>query len=313
MAIKVHKAGLQTTVQDSGRSGYRKYGVANNGALDEYSHRLANWLVGKEKDSPTLEVTQIGPVLEFTTATTIGIAGAEFELFINDQAVPINQTLHIKAGDTLSFGHLKSGARAYIAFSGDLEIPSIMQSRSTNLLASFGGLNGRALQDGDCLSISSELFAQERTVPEELLMEHHHNLKQKHIIVRMIPGREFSCLEKGSKEKFLCSDFEVNSYSNRMAIKLDGAELSTREEQSMITSPIVPGTVQLPSNGQPIIILADGQTAGGYPRIGQVITADLSLLAQLKPHDRLSFYPIDIQQAKKILLQKQDFISNLIK
>lgn len=311
MSVKVIKAGLQTTIQDLGRRGYRQYGIATNGALDEYSHMLANWLVGNNSNETAIEVTHIGPELEFTEDMTVGIAGAQFELFVNDKPVPTNQTLHIKARDILRFGHLRSGARAYIAFSGQLEVPDIMHSKSTNLLAKFGGFNGRALQDGDCLTLTSELFHQDRIIPDELLLEHHHNLTQRHMIVRMTPGREFSCLSEHCKEEFLCSDFEVNSYSNRMAIKMDGATLTMEEDMSMVTTPIVSGTVQLPSNGQPIITLADGQTTGGYPRIGQVITADLSLLAQLKPHDRLSFYPIDIQQAKKILLQKQDFISRL--
>lgn len=317
MGIKVIKAGLQTTIQDLGRSGFRQYGIASNGALDEYNHRLANWLVGKAANQATIEITQIGPTLEFLESMMIGIAGAEFELFINDSPCSANRTLNINKGDILRFGRLKSGVRAYLAFSGELDIEPVMNSQSTSLLASFGGYKGRALQNNDTLSLKSlpfekDSFKKLKKIPAELQLEHHHNLQQNHMTVRITKGREFERLNPDAQKRFLQSNFEVNSYSNRMAIKLDGEALKTTNDVSIITSPITAGTIQLPPSGQPLITLADGQTTGGYPRIGQVTTADLSLLAQLKAGDTLSFYPVSIEQALNTLLKKNEYIDSFL-
>ncbi|GAA4362613.1 biotin-dependent carboxyltransferase family protein [Kangiella marina] len=312
MSIKVLKAGLLTTVQDLGRCGYREFGIATNGVLDEYSCEIANWLVGNDKNQAVLEVTHIGPTLEFTTAVTVGIAGAKFDIYINDQQVMMNSTLHLKKGDVLKFGKLHTGARAYVAFAGRLTIKPVMGSASTSLLANFGGLEGRALKDGDVIDIEPADFTDSRVTPSELSEEHHHNLLQNHIIARVTEGREFSQLSSSSQARLLESNYEVTSFSNRMAIKLDGEALELSEDLSMTTTAIVAGTIQLPPNGQPIITLADGQTAGGYPRIGQVISADLSLLAQLKPNDTLSFYQVDIQKAVETLKAKNQYIKQVL-
>lgn len=312
MSIKVIKAGLQTTIQDLGRRGYREFGIAGNGALDEYSHIIANWLVGNSKQQATLEITQIGPTLEFYANTTVAVAGAEFELFINDQAQPTNTTLQINARDILKFGKLQSGARAYLAIAGQINLEPMMNSLSTNIMAGFGGINGRALKDGDTINITPNSFEKIRQTPKELLFEHRHNLQQHHLIIRFTQGREFNLLSEDSKHYFAQKNYKISSLSNRMAIKLEGSHLALNDELSMPTVPIVPGTVQLPPNGQPIITLADGQTTGGYPRIGQVITADLSLLAQVKPNDTLSFYPVTIEQALSALKKKNEYIDSAL-
>ncbi len=312
MSIKILKAGLQTTIQDLGRQKYREFGIAGNGALDEYSHQIANWLVGNPKHSPTIEVTQMGPTLQFEQEVSIAIAGAEFELLINDHQATMNETLHMQQGDVLQFGRLKSGARAYIALSGDIKIESIMDSASTNLMAAFGGHQGRALQDGDVLDIEPRQFEETRSTPVELMKELHHNLLQQHMVVRFTEGREFAQLSKPSQKALHENNFSVSSYSNRMALKLDGEALNLAEEISMTTVPIVSGTIQLPHGGSPIITLADGQTAGGYPRIGQVITADLSLLAQLKAGDTISFYPVTTENALSTLKKKNRYIASML-
>ena len=313
MSIKVLKAGLQTTIQDLGRQGFREYGIAQNGALDQYSHCLANWLVGKSKHEPTIEITQVGPTLEFTQAMTLGIAGAEFELFINDEPCSANQTLQLTQGDILNFGKLKSGARAYLAFSDKLKVSPLMDSQSTNLLAGFGGYQGRALKDNDLLQVEAGISKELRTIPEELQQELHHNLQQKHIIVRITEGRELSQLTASGQAHLYQTNYKVTSHSNRMAVKLESnASLTTDKSLSITTVPIVAGTIQLPPNGQPIITLADGQTTGGYPRIGQVISADLSLLAQLKTGDSLSFYPVSVEQALSALIKKNEYIESAL-
>lgn len=312
MSIRILKAGLQTTIQDLGRQKYREFGISASGALDQYSHQIANWLVGNDNNKPTLEVTHIGPTLKFEQDVSIGIAGAEFELFVNDRQASMNTTLHMQQGDVLKFGKLKSGARAYVAFSGELKLPLIMNSASTNILANFGGFKGRALNDGDLIDLNATAFKETRVTPNELLKEHHHNLQQNHIIVRVTQGREFEQLSQGSRKSFLEESFTVSSDSNRMALKLEEQSLDLKDELSMTTTAIIPGTIQLPENGSPIITLADGQTTGGYPRIAQVISADLSLLAQVKAHDTISFFRVDIEKALEALQTKEQFIASLL-
>lgn len=312
MTIKIIKAGLLTTIQDLGRHTYRQYGIASNGALDSYSHQIANWLVGKSKTSPTLEVTQLGPTLEFTQPMSIGISGAEFELFVNDTPQPMNTTLHLKAGDVLQFGKLHFGARAYIAFAGQLEKSCVMGSFSTNLLAEFGGYKGRALKDGDEVAISSKTIKNTRVTPSELLQELHHNLQQKHVIVRITKGREDNLLTEQSARDLFEGQFKVSSYSNRMALTLESQPINLSQALSMTTVPVTTGTIQLPDSGRPIVTLADGQTTGGYPRIGQVISADLNLLGQLKAQETISFYRVSIDHALKILEDKQKYFNETL-
>lgn len=310
MAIKFIKAGLQTTVQDLGRNGFRQFGIASNGALDAYSHRLANWLVGNPEDRPCIEITQIGPTIEFTQNLTIAITGAEFELFVNEQPRQSNCTLSLKSGDILRFGRLLSGSRAYLSIAGKLNLQPVMQSYSTNILAGFGGYCGRPFKDKDLLEIVSTREEAINQVPEELMSEYNVALQNGHFIIRVTTGREFELLNPKSQKTLFETNYSMSSLSNRMATKLEGETLETKQERSMTTVPIVAGTMQLPPHGQPIITLADGQTTGGYPRIAQVITADLSLLAQTKAHDTLSFYPVTIEQANQALIRKNIFISS---
>jgi biotin-dependent carboxylase-like uncharacterized protein len=314
MSIRVLKAGVLSTIQDLGRPNYLEYGVSRNGALDEYSHHIANWLVGNPKSNATIEVTQVGPSLEFTEDHTVAVAGASFELTLNDSPCPMNTTLHLKAGDVLTFGKLLSGARAYIAIAGEINLAPVMGSLSTNLLAGFGGYQGRALKDGDEIEINSAHFTETRVTPKELSVEHHHSLQQHHFVVRFTQGREYELLTEPSKQSLVENDYSVSSYSNRMALKLESDKdtLNLTQELSMTTTPIVSGTVQLPPNGHPIVILADGQTTGGYPRVGQVISADLSLLAQLKANDTVSFYPVTVDEALSALSKKNNYFDSAL-
>lgn len=310
MAIKFIKAGLQTTVQDLGRIGYRQLGIAANGSLDAYSHQLANWLLGNPVQLPCLEVTQIGPVIECMSDVTIAITGAKFELSLNGIPVQHNQSFSLKKGDTLHFGKLLSGARAYIALAGKINIQKVLSSYSTNLLANFGGFDGRAIKDGDVLEMISSRKEAPQSLPDNIMLEPDVALNNNHFVIRVTTGREFEQLTEDSKKCLFETEYSINSLSNRMAIKTEGEMLKVEKNISMTTVPIATGTVQLPPHGQPIITLADGQTTGGYPRIAQVITADLSLLAQVKANETLSFYPVTIEQANQALIRKNTFIAS---
>jgi biotin-dependent carboxylase-like uncharacterized protein len=306
MSIRFIKAGLQTSLQDLGRAGFRRYGIPNNGALDPVSLQIANWLVSKPLNSACLEITQAGPVIEFTQDMAIAVTGAHFELSIDDIPVDMHQTLLVNKGEQLTFGKLVNGARAYLAFAAEPDLPIIMNSFSTNLMANFGGFEGRAFNNNDTLNLNNFFMPEAKETPKELQLQFGDNYQ-----IRFIKGREWSCFSQDMQQQFLQTAYQVTSQSNRMGMRLKGSALKTEKPLSMTTAPITPGTIQMPTDGQPIITLADGQTTGGYPRVGQVITADLPVIGQLKANDSISFQEIDLIDALNLLSQKNDFINHL--
>ncbi|MBD3652609.1 biotin-dependent carboxyltransferase family protein [Kangiella sp.] len=306
MSIRFLKAGLQTSLQDLGRHGFRRYGIPNNGALDPVSLQIANWLVNKPLNSACLEITQAGPVVEFTEDVAIAVTGAHFELSIDDIPVDMHQTLLVNKGERLTFGKLVNGARAYLSFSAEADLPKIMNSYSTNLMANFDGFEGRAFNNNDTLTLKNHFMPEVKETPKELQLQFGDNYQ-----IRFIQGREWSCFSQDIQQQFLQTSYQVTSQSNRMGMRLKGCALKTEKTLSMTTAPITPGTIQIPPDGQPIITLADGQTTGGYPRIGQVITADLPILGQLKANDSISFQEIDVKGALNFLSQKYNLINRL--
>jgi antagonist of KipI len=287
MSIRFVKAGLQTTLQDTGRPGYRRYGFPANGALDPVSLQIANWLVAKPLNAACLEVTLLGPTLEFVCDMAVAVAGANFDLFLNEVPVPFYQTLRVHAGDTLRFGKRHSGMRAYLAFSASLDVEPIMQSYSTHLMAGLGGYKGRAFQEGDVLPLKEVSLPPLRHSPSELHFGGVQNYR-----IRFIPGREYGYFKNDSLQ------YRVSSESDRMGVRLVGEPMKG-------CSPCSMQTIQVPPQGQPIITLADGQTTGGYPRYGHVITVDLAVLGQLCPQDRVVFQETDWASAKAYLVERQ--------
>lgn len=307
MSINFIKAGLQTSLQDIGRKGFRRFGIPNNGALDPVSLQIANWLVSKPLHSACLEITQAGPVIEFTQDMAIAVTGAHFELSIDDIPVDMHQTLLLNKGERLTFGKLVNGARAYLAFSAEPDLPKIMDSYSTNFMAQFGGYKGKAFKNNGSLRLKNVFKPEEKDTPKELQLHFGDNYQ-----IRFIQGREWSHFSNDTQKSFIDSGYKVTSQSNRMGMRLKGEVLKTTETLSMTTAPITPGTIQIPPDGQPIITLADGQTTGGYPRIGQVITADLPILGQLKANDSISFQKIGVDDAIDLFKAKTNLMNHLL-
>ncbi|MBD3666787.1 MAG: biotin-dependent carboxyltransferase [Kangiella sp.] len=305
MSIQFIKAGMQTSLQDLGRPGFRRFGIPNNGALDPVSLQIANWLVSKPLNSACLEITQAGPVIEFSQDMAIAVTGAHFELSIDDIPVDMHQTLLVNKGERLTFGKLVNGARAYLAFSAEPDLPKIMDSYSTNLMANFGGYEGKAFKNYDTLPLNKIVNPDTKKTPKELQLEFGDNYQ-----IRFVEGREWSDFSNATQNSFMDSGYKVTSQSNRMGMRLKGEALKTEKPLSLTTAPITAGTIQIPPDGQPIITLADGQTTGGYPRIGQIITADLSILGQLKANDSISFQCIEVDDAIKLLADKTNRLSS---
>ncbi len=293
MSIKILKPGLQTSIQDLGRSGFRHIGVSQAGAIDSYHLKLANWLVSNPLHSACIESYLIGPTIEFQSSMTIAVTGAEFEMLLNAMPISNNRSYKVRPGDRLEFGKLVSGARAYIAFSVKLNYQAVMSSYSSDTTSEIAATQTATLQADDIIqTLDSIDEVPVRTLAKELVIPN-----QKNIVIRITKGLEYSRLTKKSKQILFESTFKVDANSNRMGLRLNGEHLQLKEQHEMVSSPIVLGTIQLPKSGQPIIALNEGQTIGGYPRIAQVISSDLHLLGQAAPNSKISFYPVSIDKA----------------
>ncbi len=284
MEIRVIHAGMQTTVQDLGRRGHLAQGVPIGGAVDAVALRLANLLVGNAEDLPALEITLTAPELEFEKDTWIAVCGARFE------GVPSWRPFRAYAGDRLKFGSRIQGCRAYLAICGGFDVPLVMGGRGTFLPAALGGFEGRALRDGDVIrSVPSERVLSGRwTIDERILPRY-----SREPTVSVIPGSQ-----AGEFGDTLYSErFTITARSNRMGIRLEGHPIPRLSGGELISTAVAPGTVQVPPDGNPIVLLADAQTLGGYARIAHVVSADLPLLAQLAPGDGVRFKKTSVAEA----------------
>jgi antagonist of KipI len=323
--IKVAKPGLLSTVQDLGRYGFQKYGVIVSGSMDPIAHRISNWLVGNDENEAVIEMTLTGPVLEFQETSLISICGGDLSPSIDGQPVPLWRSVLVKKGSTLKFGGCKSGARAYLALAGGIDVPSVMNSRSTYLRAEIGGLEGRSLKEGDLLH-SGEVLEGSQEIIEYLTpyLEDGHfteidwsissefiSIHRSQKAIRVMEGPEFDLFTEDSRQAFFEKPFKVSPQSDRMGYRLEGTKLDLVQDTDMISEAVSFGTIQVPSDGNPIILLADRQTTGGYPRIGQIASVDLPLIAQTKPGEELSFTLITREEAQRLLIDREKQLRHL--
>ncbi len=304
MSIQCVTPGLQTTIQDQGRTGHMHNGVAHSGAMDAVSALMANWLVGNSDDSPLLEITLIGPTLKFTVNITIAIVGARFSVYLNEREVFNNKTININSGDTLRFGRLKAGARAYMAFAAGININKMLGSYATNMTARFGGLQGRAMRTGDEIPLNSAKTSSHKQIPERLIPQY-----TGCYLFRSVPTIETHRFDKIASNQFYDQKFTVSPDSNRMGIRLKGLPIINKlTQQQMVSSGLTQGSIQIPASGIPVISSVDGQTIGGYPRIANIASVDLPLLGQLKAGDRISFCPVSREKSLLLLKNKQQLL-----
>jgi biotin-dependent carboxylase-like uncharacterized protein len=282
--LHVVKPGLLTTVQDLGRWGHQQSGVPVAGPMDMFSHRLANHLAGNAVDAATLEVTLIGPELRFEADTAIAVCGAAFEVTCDREKVPIGMSIQVRHGQIVHFGRRHTGARAYIAVAGGgVLTPPVLGSRSTHLVSHMGGLGGRALRAGDELPVTAGASCT-ATRAEGLTIPAGGRVR-----VRVTPGPQDDWFAEAAWQALTSVGFRVSPRSNRMGYRLQGPPLSRAREGETISEPVTMGAIQVPLAGEPILLMADRQTAGGYPKIGHVISADWCLAAQLAPGDFIEF------------------------
>jgi len=291
MEIMLHRGGLQTTVQDLGRRGHRASGVPLSGAMDAFALRLANALVGNAEGAAALEFTLTGPEIEFSADAVVAIGGADCE------GLPSWKPLAMRAGERVKLGACTRGARGYLAVAGGIDIAPVLGSRSTYLRAGLGGHEGRALRDGDVLRIGASTHdpavvgratwrVDPRALPPYSPSPH----------VRIVRGAQAD--EFG--DALARAVFSISPQSDRMGLRLTGATLARTNEVELLSSAVAPGTVQVPPDGKPVILMADAQTIGGYPQVAHAIAVDLPLVAQLRPGDTLQFVEVSLAEAQRL-------------
>lgn len=276
---------MLTTVQDLGRWGRQASGVPVAGPMDTYSHRLANQIVGNASTAAALEITLIGPELEATADLLCAVAGAEFAVTSGGHQVPPHTAFRVPAGSTVRFAERRRGARATLAVRGGIAVPAVFGSRSTSLLSRMGPFGGRPLAVRDVLPIGNErtFDAAETCVPLPL--------PQGGARLRAIPGPHGAWFASGAADAFFSGRYTLTPSSNRMGYRLEGPGLTHAAGADVLSDATPVGSVQVPASGQPILLMADRQTTGGYPKIATVITADLPLAGQLAPGDWVEFVP----------------------
>ena len=276
-SIDVINGGILTTIQDSGRYGYQELGIPTSGVMDDYNYRLANILVGNKLDEAVFEMTFFGPTLKFNENLIIAITGSNMNPKINGELAPMYETIKVKKGDTLQFGKVNEGIRSYLAFGGSIDVPFVNGSKSTHIKTKMGGIEGRALKAKDEINIKKSKEKTMRKIPEKYLPIFSHCN-----ILRIVLGPQDDYFtEKGIHDLFRSGGYQVTKDFDRMGIRLKGTAIEHKETADIISDGTTFGSIQVPANGQPIILVADRQTTGGYTKIGNVITADLYKLAQM--------------------------------
>jgi len=327
VTLRVLRPGLYTTVQDLGRYGLQHLGVVPCGAMDAVAHRLANALVGNEPGAATLECTVIGPELQFEQAALVALCGAAFEATLEGEAMPQNRPVLLPAGARLRVGRTLRGVRGYLAVAGGICVPAVLGSRSTYVPATYGGLEGRALRVGDVIALAAAApalaaarFARLRNARTAARFRstgwHVEAMTLPSgatIAVRAMEGRHYAEFDAGSKRAFFDATWRISQDSNRMGFRLLGPALVRRSSGELLSEPTCLGTVQAPADGSVIVLMADHQTTGGYPKIAEVAGADVALLSQLAPGGGLRFARCSAGEARDALRGLHAKIESIIR
>lgn len=308
MGIFVEDGGILTTVQDEGRFGYQQYGVSPTGPMDSRSFYYANILAGNPKGEGALEISFMGPRLRFRKSNVIAITGGDLSPRINGEEIPMYQAVAVKEGEVLSFGPMKNGCRGYIAFAGGLDVPLVMGSKSTLLRNKLGGIQGRKLQQGDEIGFVNPKDTlpnmEERRIPREVF-------PTKEVVLRVVTGpQDDEFTEQGLKNFFWHSGVISNEY-DRMGCRIERDPVEHKGDGNINTDGISLGSIQVPTNGQPIIMLADRQSTGGYAKIGTVVTVDIPLLTQSMPGTRIRFIKVSLELAQDLYIRQLDKLKEL--
>jgi antagonist of KipI len=303
----VREGGLQTTVQDLGRPGFAHLGISASGAADTLALRVGNLLIGNPQGAAALEMTLTGGTFEFDQSAICAITGSDFDPRLDGESAPMWSSFEVRAGQTLSIGATRSGARCYLSVRGGIDVKPVFGSASTHLQTGLGGFKERALRKGDVVQIgeSSDHNFTPLTLADPL-----RNAVEPSKVLRITVGPQRGLFRNDSWDSFLESSYEVKEETNRMGIRLAGRSLDRQQAGDIITEGVPLGAVQIPPNGQPIILFVEHQTTGGYPKIANVISADFHSLGQLRPRDVIRFELMTFEQANAVRNKLESLINS---
>jgi antagonist of KipI len=300
--VVVVKPGMLTTIQDAGRWGFQSRGVPVAGPMDPVSHRLANALVRNPPRAAGLEITLLGPELEFDDERVVAVTGAQFDLSLDGRSMPSNAPFIVSAGARLRFGARRAGARAYLAVSGGIAVAPTLGSRATHLISAMGGIGGRALVAGDVLPLGQRTDVYGAvSLPQSSVVP----LPDGHARVRVLPGPQTEYFSPDALDVLQSAPYTIARNSDRMGFRLEGPPLTHVRGADIISDATPLGVLQVPASGEPILLMADRQTAGGYPKIATVIAADIAVAGQLGPGDMISFALCALREAVAALIAQE--------
>lgn len=308
MGIIIVNGGFMTTIQDMGRFGYQETGMAVSGVMDTRSASLANILVGNDENEAVIEVTMMGPTVEFTETNMVAVTGGDLGARLDGKPMPRYEAVAVRAGQVLSFSGMFGGSRAYIAFAGGLDVPVVMGSRSTNLKSGLGGFQGRRLGAGDRIGFCGARTwlpnQNKRKLPPD-------DFSAKECTLRVVMGPQDDHFTEKGIGTFLGSTYTVSNEYDRMGCRMHGEVIEHKDGGDIITDGISFGAVQVPSHGNPIVMMADHQTTGGYTKIANVISVDLPKLAQCMPGARIRFAKVSIEEAQDLYCAWKEALRDL--
>lgn len=305
--LEVLSSGPLLSVQDLGWSGHAALGLGAQGVLDQAATRLANVLVGNDESAAVLEITWGGAALRFAEARRIAVGGADLRAELDGRPLRPFAPLDVPAGSVLRFGTPRGGARASLAISGGIAVPPVLGSRSTELRSGFGGLAGRALHRGDLLPLGADSAPAPLRRRYSLACAWLYPLRP----LRVLPGADFHAIKAELRDTLRDHEYAIDANSDRMGLRLR-TSFDYELLPERVSAPLMPGTIQLPPSGAPILLTRACQTTGGYPNVAHVVSADLDRLAQLKPGDRVRFEAIDLSAARALAERRESAIATLI-
>lgn len=308
LRIQIEMPGILTTVQDQGRVGYMEYGVRTGGVMDKQSYRQANALVGNKESAAVLEMTLMGITAVLEGEGTIALTGADMGACVDGIPVERYQAVSVKGKKRLTMGMARNGCRGYLAVSGGIDVPRVMGSRSTDVKCSLGGVEGRPLKAGDALNSGADYAdsAELASLQKELSVLPRLVKFDSAPTVRVVEGPQADWFSEEARSRFYASEYKVSGESDRMGMRLEGEGVESLHGVDIVSDGIAFGSIQIPKNGKPIVMMADHQTIGGYAKLGTVCSFDLPKLAQLKPGDRVHFEKISVEKAQFLLQHPQE-------
>ncbi len=306
MPVHVKSPGLLSTVQDLGRYHYAHVGISIAGAADRIACRIANLILGNDQNAPVLEMTLTGATLEFDERALIVLTGAACVASIGSTSVISALPMEVAPGDVLSCGRIERGCRTYMAVRGGFAVPNVMGSASTHLAGHIGGILGRSLRTGDILHLGKESNRPIRPVDAAMVDSLYFPAP-----VRITRGPQHEWFDKQGLATFLTGRYSVSEHSNRAGLRLEGPAVTRERQSQLLTEGTSLGAIQIPEDGRPIILYVDQQTTGGYPKLANVIAADLHRIAQLRPRQEVSFQEVSISEATSCLREQEVYLASI--